>query len=66
VREVGGDAVVLVPPRDPVALADALAALLADPDRRAALAAAGRVRAEPYTWSAMAARIADVYRSLAP
>ncbi|HEY0837378.1 MAG TPA: glycosyltransferase, partial [Azospirillum sp.] len=35
---------VLVPPGDPAALADALAALIGDPPRRALLAAAGRTR----------------------
>jgi glycosyltransferase involved in cell wall biosynthesis len=37
---------VLVPPDDPTALGDALGAVLADPGRRATLAAAGRTRFE--------------------
>jgi teichuronic acid biosynthesis glycosyltransferase TuaC len=37
-----GDGMVLVPPRDPGALADAIAALLGDADRLAALSAAAR------------------------
>jgi glycosyltransferase involved in cell wall biosynthesis len=41
-----GAAGVLVPPRDPAALADALAALLADPERGARLGAAARRRVE--------------------
>ena len=44
VPEVLGDAGVLVTTRDPYALADAVATLLADPARRAALADAGRRR----------------------
>ena len=42
----GGDAGVLVPPRDPHALAMAIKALLDDPAQREALALAGRARAE--------------------
>ena len=37
---------VLVPPRDPAALADALERLVADPELRARMGAAGRARAE--------------------
>ena len=54
---------VLVPPGDPPALAAAIDGLLADPDRRAALAAAGRARAEAFAWPTVAARVAQVYRA---
>jgi glycosyltransferase involved in cell wall biosynthesis len=43
-------------PDDDAALAGALAALLADPVRRGALAAAARARAAAFSWSALAAR----------
>ncbi|GAA2632939.1 glycosyltransferase family 4 protein [Streptomyces axinellae] len=48
VPELVGDAAVLVPYGDPDSLASAVVSLLADPARRAALAAAGRARAA--TW----------------
>ncbi len=54
---------VLVPPGDPPALAAAIDGLLADPGRRAALAAAGRARAEAFAWPTVAARVAQVYRA---
>lgn len=55
---------VLVAPRDPGALADALAALLADPERRARLSAASRARhAEHFTLEHMVGGIARVYES---
>lgn len=65
VREIGGDAVVLVPPRDADALAAAIEALVTDPAERTRLQAAGRRRAEPFTWEAMTDRIAELYRQLA-
>ncbi len=71
VTDVGGlrevvetaDAGVVVPPDDPVALADAIAALLADPVRRARLARNGRVAAAgAYSWARAAARTEEIYR----
>jgi glycosyltransferase involved in cell wall biosynthesis len=57
---------VLVPAGDPAALRRAVADLLADPARRAALSAAGRVRAGQLTVSNVAPRIVALYeRALA-
>ncbi len=55
----------LVPPRDPERLGAVLAALLADPHRRAAYGAAGvaRVR-ERYRWSRVVADTEAVYRQV--
>ncbi|MEV0384571.1 glycosyltransferase [Nonomuraea sp. NPDC050643] len=53
---------VLVPPRRPRALARALRSVLGDPDRRAALGAAGARRArERYGWPCVAERTEAVY-----
>jgi starch synthase len=56
-------------PRDPLRFAADFAqrvnALIADPDRAAALGAAGRRRAiEHFAWPAIARETADLYRSL--
>ena len=51
--EVGGDAVAYTEP-DAESIAAALTALLDDPQRRAALGEAGRVRALDFTWAASA------------
>ena len=54
---------VLVPPADPRALAAALASLLADPDRGAAMGRAGRRRAlEAFSQERCTARIDELYR----
>lgn len=56
----------LVPPRDPAALAGALRALLADPDRRAAMGQAGLDRARQwYSWPRIAAQTEAVYERMA-
>jgi D-inositol-3-phosphate glycosyltransferase len=55
-----------VPPRDPSALADALRALLADPERRAALGEAGARRArERYGFAKIARATRAVYAEVA-
>lgn len=51
-----------VPPRDPAALAEALAALLADPERARAYGVAGRERVESrYSWDRIAADTERAY-----
>lgn len=64
VREVGGDAVALVPPLDIDAWAAAIDDLLDDPDRRQAMSASGLDRSASYTWDATAEVVAGVYRRL--
>lgn len=59
--EVAGDAAVLVDPADAAAFADAIAALLADPARRADLAARARTRAATFTWERTARATAAIY-----
>ncbi|MBT1680016.1 glycosyltransferase [Curtobacterium aurantiacum] len=54
-----------VPPRDETAVADAVGALLDDPERREAYGRAGRKRAESrYTWQKVAADSERVYERL--
>ncbi|MBF4618239.1 glycosyltransferase [Clavibacter sp. VKM Ac-2873] len=61
---VDGVTGILVPPRDPAAIADALGELLADPARRRLLGRAGRDRMEHgYAWSTVASRTAEAYRA---
>ncbi|WP_028047991.1 glycosyltransferase [Cellulomonas sp. URHE0023] len=56
---------VLVPPRDPAALAAALRGLLDHPERRAALGAAARRRAVArYGWDRIAAQTELIYRTV--
>ncbi|UCM87137.1 glycosyltransferase family 4 protein [Streptomyces marincola] len=65
VPEVVGGAAVLVPYGDPRALGAAVDALLADPDRRAALAVAGRARAATWpTEDTTVAQVLSVYDEL--
>ncbi|MGN6672993.1 MAG: glycosyltransferase [Thermomicrobiales bacterium] len=63
VPELAPAAVIAVPPADPDTLADTLTALLADPARRAALAAVGTALvAEEYSLDRCATRFRDLYR----
>lgn len=64
--DVVGDAGVVVPPGDAAALRGALAALLADPPRRAALGAAAAERARGFTASRVIPQVERAYeRALA-
>lgn len=61
--EVAGDAAVLVPPKNPGALAKAIIELLDDPKRAAALGQAGYKRVmEQFTWKNAAEKTVEAYR----
>ena len=66
IREVAGDAAVLVPPGDAGTWAAAIEALLADGPWRAEMAEQGRRRAALFSWAATAAATLEVYRELMP
>ena len=53
----------LYPTGDAAALGRELAALVADPDRRSALAAAGRERVARFDWPVVAAAVVRVYQA---
>jgi glycosyltransferase involved in cell wall biosynthesis len=60
-----GIAGLLVPPRDPGALAESVAAMLGDPERRASFAAAGRrYVAENYSVDSMVSGNLAIYEEL--
>ncbi len=62
-REVGGDAAVIVEGRDPAAYVQALVDLSEDQDRREALIALGMHRADGFTWRRTADQTAAVYKA---
>jgi glycosyltransferase involved in cell wall biosynthesis len=60
------DTSVAFPPGDESALTDAVASLLSDEPRRAAMGAAGRaLMQQRYAWDAIAARLVGIYESAA-
>ena len=59
--EIVGDAALLADPRDPAAIAAAIARLLNDDTLRATLRASGPHQAAPFTWARAAAATRDVY-----
>jgi glycosyl transferase family 1 len=56
-----GREALLVPPHDPKELALALGRLLDDPALRAEMSAAGRDRAEAFSWPRVTAKVEDYY-----
>ena len=56
-----GEQGLLVPPREPKALAAATARLLADPALRAAMGQSGRARAEEFSWDRVTAKVEAYY-----
>jgi phosphatidylinositol alpha-mannosyltransferase len=56
-----GREALLVPPREPKAIAGAVARLLRDDELRSSLAAAGRERAEEFSWPRVTAKVDDYY-----
>lgn len=65
IPEVAGDAALLVEAEDDAAMAEDLIRILQDRELRERQIAAGRARAELFTWSASAAAHRDVYASVA-
>lgn len=61
-EEIAGGAAVLVPPRDRVALRDAMAHVLTDETLGEELHTRGRSRATEFSWDRTAQRMIDVYR----
>ncbi|MFD5803338.1 glycosyltransferase family 4 protein [Streptomyces sp. NPDC127020] len=59
-----GSTGLLVPPRDPAAVRDAVWSLSADPALRAAYGAAGRAKVEGRTWAAVGDRLIGHYRDV--
>jgi glycosyltransferase involved in cell wall biosynthesis len=61
---VHGENVYLVPPEDPLALAEAIRRLAADPRQRRALGAGAQTLSEQFRWDKIAADTLALYRSL--
>lgn len=62
--EVAGNAALLVPPGDPVAMAKAMLALLEDESLRHELKARGIAQASRFTWEAVARKTLEVWQDL--
>jgi len=63
-REVAGDAAVLVDPEDVGSIAEGIERSLTDEELRAECVARGLERARRFTWQASARKVADVMRAL--
>ncbi len=62
--EVCGDAVLYATPDDPDQWGQAILSLYGDPQKRADLAAAGRVQAQPFNWANAAGALLDTLSTL--
>ena len=60
--EIAGDAAILVDPKDPSAIAEAVGRVLSDEPLARKLSEAGRSRAATYTWAATGAGLKQIYR----
>jgi len=60
--EVAGNAAVLIPPRDPEELAQAMGIVLDDAGARTSMIAKGLARAKKFTWRETARRTIEAYR----
>jgi phosphatidyl-myo-inositol alpha-mannosyltransferase len=60
-RAAAGGAAEFVPPGDPGLLADALRAVIADPDRAQSMRTAGRRMASMFDWKRLVAGVEDLY-----
>ena len=65
-RELWDGAALFLPPRDERAFTDAISTLVGDDFERSVLGHAAKERAAQYTPEAMAAQMANIYRSLLP
>lgn len=63
--EITGDAALLVDPLSMEAIAEGLAAVLSEPQRRAELSRRGLVRAGHFSWEQTARQTLQAYRQLA-
>ena len=64
IPEVVGDAGLLVDPRDPAAVADALVRVLEEPGLADELRRCGLERAHEFTWERTAAAFAELFEEL--
>ena len=65
IPELTGDAAVLLDPLDVNAWSEAVASVLGDEERRAALSRAGIHRASQFSWARVAEQTLDVFRTIA-
>jgi len=63
--EVAGDAALLIDPRDPQALAEAIRAVLTDPSLKSTLIQRGLARSREFTWERTARQTLAVYERVA-